>query len=171
MLVLAFAFLGAGATVVDVAADGRHAADVTTLGARADIILIGRVTEVRSEWITAPRTIVTRVVVAVDETLKGAGPGASVTITQPGGQVDDVRAVVTGTPVFTRGQRVLLFLARGHDGTLHPLWMWQGVFVIEASGAGDEAIRTAPDAADAVDRLPLDRLREQIRVQRGTPDR
>jgi hypothetical protein len=53
--------------------------------------------------------IVTDIVVRVDETIAGASAG-TVTITQPGGEVDGIGLFVTEVPVFADGGCYVLFL-------------------------------------------------------------
>jgi hypothetical protein len=103
---------GAGATTIRRVSDE----ELTT---RAHLIVVGRQVESRSVWIG--RMLMTRVTVAVDETLKGYVPAVTVTVDIPGG-IDMNRRIpigmsVAGAPTIHSGEHVVLFLSRGEGIT------------------------------------------------------
>jgi hypothetical protein len=89
----------------------------TDLAVRADAVVAGTVTSVRSRF--ENRTIWTTVDIQVTQALKGS-PGSTVSLRLPGGLVDRTTSpgyrgvplmqVVSETPVFSARQDVLLFL-------------------------------------------------------------
>src|SRR5262245_42185049 len=80
-------------------------------------IVIGRVVSQRSHWNPGHSRILTDIVVAVDETLKGTtDAGGTITLTQLGGVVDGARLAVAGSPTFAPGEEALLFVWRDPDG-------------------------------------------------------
>ena len=88
------------------------------LTAQANRIVVGRQVESRSVWLG--RMLVTRVTVAVDETLKGDA-ALEVTVDIPGG-IDINRRIpigmsVPGAPSIASGEEVVLFLERRGDMT------------------------------------------------------
>jgi hypothetical protein len=75
----------------------------------SQLIVYGRVVEVRSEMTGGRRSIHSFVTVAVAQALKG-NPGATVTFRIPQGQVGRYRRVIVGAPEFAVGEDVMLFL-------------------------------------------------------------
>jgi hypothetical protein len=82
------------------------------LGATADLVVQGTVSEVRSFWNDKHTKIFTETTVAVDETHKGDAPGV-VRIVQLGGTVGDIRVTVHGALQWSPGEEVVLFLEAG----------------------------------------------------------
>ena len=75
----------------------------------SQLIVHGRVVDVRSETTADRRSIHSFVTVAVDAALKGSA-GSTVTFLVPQGQVGRYRRILVGAPDFTVGEEVLLFL-------------------------------------------------------------
>src|SRR3954451_5177005 len=75
----------------------------------SQLVVHGRVVDVRSQQTGDRRSIETLVTVAVTEALKGR-PGDSVSFRLPGGEVGRYRRVVVGVPRFTAGDDVIVFL-------------------------------------------------------------
>jgi hypothetical protein len=84
-------------------------ADLATRVEGSEVIVRGRVVDVRSEMTGDRRSIHSFVTVAVDETLKGS-PGRTVTFRVPNGQVGRYRRIVVGAPEFAAGDEVVVFL-------------------------------------------------------------
>lgn len=93
----------------------------------SDLIVHGRVVDVRSEMTASRRSIHSFVTVAVDEALKGR-PGRTVTFRVPNGQVGRYRRVVVGAPEFTVGQEVVLFLRAAPPAVPTLFGLGQGVY-------------------------------------------
>jgi hypothetical protein len=104
--------------------------DLTTpedLTRGSDVVAVGKVKELKSEWGPGKYAIVTRVTVTVNEFLKG-GSGQTVTVLVPGGEVDGVGEWYSHTSHFTKDEDVVLFAKRqgtsefrltgGEDGRL-----------------------------------------------------
>jgi hypothetical protein len=75
----------------------------------SQLIVYGRVVDVRSEMTAGRRSIHSFVTVAVEQALKG-NPGATVMFRVPQGQVGRYRRVVVGAPEFAVGEDVMVFL-------------------------------------------------------------
>jgi hypothetical protein len=75
----------------------------------SQLIVYGRVVDVRSEMTAGRRSIHSFVTVAVDQALKGA-PGATVVFRIPQGEVGRYRRIVVGAPLFSVGEEVMVFL-------------------------------------------------------------
>lgn len=125
--ILALATAPASATQV------RHL-DMRELAQSSSDIVIGRVQHVASRWNTSRSKIFTDVTVQVDESLKGAR--GSVTFTQLGGTVGDVRQDVHGCPAFAPGEEAVLFLWRDAQGRAQLNGLGQGKFEIRRDAQG-----------------------------------
>ena len=84
-------------------------ADLPTLARDSELIVRGRVLQIRSQMTGGPRTIESLVTLQVTEVVKGT-PGSTVTVRIPNGQVGRYRRVMIGAPEFTEGEEVVLFL-------------------------------------------------------------
>ena len=152
--------------------------DTRGLTRESSDIVIGRVGEQHSHWNAAHTMIVTDVTIVVDQALKGA-PGTSITLTQVGGEVDNMRYSVAGSPSFTSGEEVLIFAWRDAAGRPQVDGLGQGKFEIlrdRATGARTvrrsipglgiseaRSLRALPEQA-ATGRVPLDDMVREIRA-------
>lgn len=116
-------------------------ADFSTVVTGADLIVAGRVVDVRAQLADGARTIESVVTVAVQESVKGM-TGSQVTFRVPNGQLGRYRRVTVGAPEFSEGDRVVVFL-RGRGPDLPTLFgLSQGVYRVMGDGA--TAIVTPP---------------------------
>jgi hypothetical protein len=132
------------ATAVDLAATTARRLSNEEMTDTADVIVIGRVTDVRSVWET-PRVLVTVVTVAVSERLKGE-VGESISVAVPGGSDANrkfpIAMTYAGAPRMGEGEDVFLFLSRDPDMTssLTVMGFSQGKFSIVDDGKGGKAV-------------------------------
>jgi hypothetical protein len=124
-------------------------ADATLVRA-SDQVLVGRVDRIESVLLGVDR-VQTRVTLAVESALKGDPGGSSVVVTQPGGEVAGLRAVVFGTPSWTIGERALVFLHARADDSLTTTALALGKYTVEEADDGPRARRAMP----TVDLRPL----------------
>jgi len=119
------------------------------VGARA--IVRGKVLSVGSAF-DEHGNIYTYTTVRVKEVLKGQISERRIVIKESGGQVGEQGSVVFGTPQFTRGEKVLLYLDTWKDGSLRVHQMFLGKFsIVQDERTGEEtAIRSEPDGHVAV---------------------
>ncbi len=108
------------------------------LAAAADVVVLGRVEQLRSEM-TAAGTIATFVTLIVVEALKGEVP-ASLEVRVPGGALNNLRRIVPGAPSYTPGERVLVFLQRRADGAFESVALALGTYHVIGGDAGDEQL-------------------------------
>src|SRR5262245_59846570 len=73
-------------------------------------VVVGEVTAIASHWDPADQQISTYVTLDVGEVVRGAVGTGPLTIRQMGGVVGGLHAWVDGSPEFSVGERVLLFL-------------------------------------------------------------
>jgi len=134
-------------------------ADFETVVNGADVIVSGRVVDVRSQ-LTEARAIESFVTVAVTETLKGA-PNRTVTFRVPNGTVGRYRRITMGAPEFVEGDRVVLFLRARAPAIPTLFGLSQGVYRVASTESGDMVL-PAPMMARGV---------AAERVVRGDPAR
>ena len=120
--------------------------DLPTLVSEAQAIVLGRVTEVRGVIRPGTRRVVSYVVFAVDDAIKG--PRASTVVFRTlGGVSGRYRTVVHGSPVFEAGDEAVIFLGRG--GTPFPIGLTHGVFRVRRDRAtGERRILPPPMLID-----------------------
>lgn len=99
------------------------------------LVVLGAVLRIESVELAGSR-FVTRITLAVEQTLKGNVDGDEVVITEPGGDVGGRGAWIFGAPEFTVGERVVVFLSRAPDGTLATNGLGLGKYGVEADGLG-----------------------------------
>jgi hypothetical protein len=132
------------AATADLAATTARKLSNQELANTADIIVIGRCTDVRPVW-ENPRTLVTVATVTVTERLKGETTD-TISVALPGGIDANRRIPVSvtfaGAPQIRSGEDVFLFLTRNADvGSGHVvLGFSQGKFSIVDDGKGGKAV-------------------------------
>jgi hypothetical protein len=132
-------------------------ADLTTAVAESNVIVYGRVVDVRSAVTTPARGIETFVTVAVVDALKG-NPGRNITFRVPNGQVGRYRRVVVGAPEFDEGDEIVIFL-QGSPAAIPVLFgLNQGVFRVARQAGAPVVLRGSPDRRP----LPLEVFAREI---------
>ncbi|MEJ2194268.1 MAG: hypothetical protein P8X73_05345 [Ignavibacteriaceae bacterium] len=84
--------------------------EIKFLTEKADLILIGKVSERNSRWNKDNTRIYTDVVLNVDEYLKGSGNDDKIIVTTLGGEIGEVGELYTHMPRFNSEEDVLIFL-------------------------------------------------------------
>jgi len=146
----------------------------------AQTIVQGRVLEVRSAWSLDNSLIVTLVSLQIQEILKGQAAAPTILIQTPGGQVGDLRLVVSDAPGFNVNETVLVFLkaistrfspkisvlALQSEGPVYEvLEKAQGKYSIDAAGlAGKKGYDLLTAAGDNDAALPLSDLKARIKI-------
>jgi len=154
LAVVAFVALG-------IAAPAGHATTFVamserTLARAADAIVVGRITHVETVG-GRDGAIDTLVTVHVESSPKGAIDG-EIVLKQPGGELAERGLVIPGSPVFTVGERDLLFLSAGHDGTARTTALGLGQFHL-APGAGGDDVAERSVAEPVIGGSPVRRLK------------
>jgi hypothetical protein len=171
-LVLASAVPAPATTVVQMRDDD--------LAAQAAAVVLGRVTALQGHLDSARGQIFTDVTLAVEEVVAGPALPPTVTLRQPGGRIGGVHAWLEGSPEFTIGERVLVYLRVSGDGTLRVLQLYQGKLsvmtdpltgddvAIRINGGGVRVLAPLQHGATPPpkDTHRLDDLRHTIRVAR-----
>jgi hypothetical protein len=100
---------------------------LTQLGQEAELVVQGKVQNVRSFWNDAHTRILTEVQIEVSDSHKGSAQ-SELRVVQMGGVVDGVRMTVHGAAVWSLGQDVLLFLEPSLPGSYRLSGFTQGRF-------------------------------------------
>jgi hypothetical protein len=103
------------------------ATDLKELSRTANVIVHGRVVNVRSQWTDDRRRIESLVAIEVLDSIKGAA-GREVVVRVPGGQLGTLRSVMVGAPNFTAGEEVVLFLNGSAPAIPHLIGLGQSVY-------------------------------------------
>lgn len=96
----------------------------------SQIIVYGRVSDIRPEWIDGRRRIES--VITLDASSFYRGTSSSiVTFRVPGGQIGRYKSVTVGAPEFKAGDEVVLFLKAQGPSVPHVFGLNQGVFRVQ----------------------------------------
>src|SRR5436309_8385391 len=145
----------------------------------ATAIVMPCVKAIESRADPATRRIFTVITLDVRDSLKGEIPLGPLTIRQLGGRVASMQAWVEGSPEFTVGERVLVFLSRNADGTLRVAHLYQGKFsivtdlqtgashAVRAPGGHVHVLGRGGASTSATERRPLADFLRDIRLNVG----
>lgn len=162
-----------------------EALDEAAIVERSAAILWGDCRSVETEWDEGHTRIYTRVRFVPREVLKGDKQLSELELKLPGGERDGMAYVVHGMPRFEPGQEVVLCASQRHaaSGVAVPVGLSQGVWRVRRQAGADGTARrdtrelqlVEPGVRGGrngvVEEVPLssllERLREQVRRQRG----
>ena len=142
----------------------------------SQIIVHGRVSEIRAEWVDGRRRIESVVTLEASSFYRGAA-GRTVTFRVPGGQIGRYKSIMVGAPEFRSGDEVVLFLKSQGPSVPQVFGLNQGVFRVRVDPRSGRRLVLQPavtargDAPEPVVRgarerrpLPLDQFATQIRT-------
>ena len=86
------------------------------LAQEADVIIVGKVGQLASEWNEDKSRIQTRVTISVDETIKGTVADQSISLVIPGGEIDGVGEWYSHSVRFEREENVVVFAKKDNEG-------------------------------------------------------
>jgi hypothetical protein len=154
-------------------------ADFREIVAGSQVIVYGRVADVRAEWAPERRGIDTVVTFEASTYLKG-GPADIVTFRVPGGQIGRYKNVLVGAPAFEPGDEAVLFLTASGPSIAHVFGLNQGVYRVRTDPQSGRRVVVIPplmakgDAPERVIRgdatrkpLELGAFAEQVRAVMG----
>ena len=117
------------------------------MGELSELVVQGRVSEVRSFWNASGTKILTEVRVEILESHKGFARN-SVRIVQLGGEVDGVRMSVAGRLSWHAGEEVLVFLDEMKDENFRVAGFSQGKYLVEHDARTGESFVRRPALID-----------------------
>jgi len=107
----------------------------------SDVIVVGAVGALKSEWNADRSRIQTVVTIRVDETVKGSVQGGSLTVVVPGGEVDGVGEWYSHTARFQDTEQVVVFAKKDQKGVMRVTGGEHGKFLVKAgTDAGSKII-------------------------------
>jgi hypothetical protein len=118
-------------------------AEFREIVAGSQIIVYGRIADVRPEWSGDRRRIDTVVTVQAGSYLKG-GPASLVTFRVPGGQIGRYKNVMIGAPEFQPGEEAVLFLRAEGPSMAHVFGLSQGVFRVRVDARSGRRLVLPP---------------------------
>jgi len=118
-------------------------ADFVDMVSGSQLVVYGRVIDVRSQMVGDRRTIESVVTVSVAQAIKG-DPGATVSVRVPGGVVGRYRRVMVGAPSFRPGEDVVLFLSGRPPAIPMPFGLSQGVYRVARTADGRGLVAPPP---------------------------
>ena len=131
----------------------------------ADLIVRGRVEELKTRQAPDRRFITTIITLSVQTQFKGPEV-SSITLEQPGGAMGDVAQRVPGLAEFSKGEDVVLFLKRQRGDLFNTVNGKQGKFTIKTEReTGKEIVEDFAHRAEALDDF-LSRVKSMINVPR-----
>ena len=91
---------------------------IENLVEKSEVIVLGKVTEMRSEWNRNKSKIFTKVSIKVIENLKGSENDQTIVISHLGGEVDGLGELYSHMPKFTQDEEALIFAKRDKENNL-----------------------------------------------------
>jgi len=128
----------------------------------SQIIVHGRVSDVRAEWSDGRRRIESLVTIEASSFYRGT-PARTVTFRVPGGQIGRYKSVTVGAPEFRAGDEAVLFLTSQGPSVPHVFGLNQGVFRVRVDARSGRRLVTQP--------IVMARGEAPERVTRGARDR
>lgn len=111
----------------------------------SDAIITGKVLSIESRWDASKTNIYTDITIALNQTIKGDLGSNTIVIEQVGGKIGDKQVWLTGSPEFSVGEEVLLFLKANSEGVLHTAHMGMGKFSISQTSENKTVFRPSLD--------------------------
>lgn len=125
---------------------------------KSDVVAHGRVQQLRSQWVGNKERIVTYVTVDVDEYIKGNPSGRTITIVNPGGEVDGVGELYTHMARFKQDEHVVVFVEKDREGKFRMAGGNEGKWSVRRDDATGKLM--------VAGRKSLDELKEEVKRAR-----
>lgn len=151
--VRSFAALALLIAAAPAAASVTVALDLDELVSHSEQVVLATVTGQRVHRDTQ-RRIVTDVTLRIDDSMKGGhGRGEDIVVRRLGGAIGELGMRVEGEPIFTDGERSVVFAERLGQH-LRPTGMSQGVLRVRLDEGGRELVHPAVRGLELVQRTP-----------------
>jgi hypothetical protein len=149
-----------GATYVDATTVQKLSFDRLTR--EADVVVRGRVENMKNRQAAGGGWITTVVTVSVEKQFKGSQL-SSINIEQPGGSMGDIVQSVPGLPKFSSGEDVVLFLKRQRGGAFKLVGGKQGKFTVKTQPESNNwVVEDFAGRTEGLDRF-IDRLTSMVK--------
>ena len=146
----------------NIQASSTRALSIAELTKRSDVIVLGTVSAVSSDWNLDRTAIETRIDLKVEETLKGTIDQGKISFHQLGGKLGEIASSVGEAASFEEGERVAVFLFKNNRDRFQLVGFFQGKFAVERNPKGQMAVRRIPGVSKPLDQLPLDNFKFQV---------
>lgn len=139
-----------------------RALSIAELVKRSDVIVLGTVSFIASDWILNRTAIETRIDLDVEDILKGSVDDGRISFHQLGGVVGEIASSVGEAASFEEGERVAVFLFKNNRDRLQLVGSFQGKFSVEQLPQGEMAVRRIPGVSKPLDQFQLDIFKLQV---------
>ena len=136
---------------------------IAELAKRSDVIVLGTVSFIASDWNLNRTAIETRIDLKVEEIFKGRVDDGKVSFHQLGGTAGEIASSVGEAASFEEGERVAVFLLKNNRDGLQLVGSFQGKFLVQRRPEGEMAVRRIPGVNKPVDQVPLEIFKLQVR--------
>jgi hypothetical protein len=138
------------------------------LTGESELIILGDVKQIKSEWAEDKKAIFTIATVTVRETVKGKSSQKNLKIMYEGGEIDGIGMRVSDVVIPPVGENVLLFLkpakTRQFETIYKNVGKAQGQYKIDRDGIASKAGYSLAESAKEIDNnLPIEVLVEKIK--------
>lgn len=140
-----------------------RALSIAELTTRSDVIVLGTVSFITSDWNLNQTAIETRIDLKVEEIFKGTVDHGKISFHQLGGIAGEIASSVGEAALFEEGERVAVFLLKNNRDRLQLVGSFQGKFSVQRRPEGEMAMRRIPGLSKPVDQVPLDIFKLQVR--------
>lgn len=132
------------------------------LSKQAEVVAVGKVSGVKSQWDNNKSRIVTQVTMTVGEYLKG-NAGGEMTITSPGGEVDGVGEWYSHSPRFKNAEDVVVFARRDKQGHYRIAGGHEGKFSVKKDAASGKQVVNEHGSLDEF----KSQIRKSVKANQG----
>ena len=139
-----------------------RALSIAELTKRSDVIVLGTVSFIASDWNLNRTAIETRIDLKVEEIFKGTVDHGKISFHQLGGIAGEIASSVGEAASFEEGERVAVFLLKNNRDRLQLVGSFQGKFSIQRRPEGEMAVRRIPGVSKPLDQFPLDNFKLQV---------
>jgi hypothetical protein len=139
-----------------------RALSIAELTTRSDVVALGTVSSVASDWNLNRTAIETRIDLNVEEILKGSVDDGKISFHQLGGIAGEIASSVGEAVSFEEGERVAVFLLKNNRDRLQLVGSFQGKFSVQRRPEGEMAVRRIPGVSKPLDQFPLDNFKLQV---------
>ena len=138
------------------------ALSIAELTTRSDVVALGTVSSLASDWNLNRTAIETRIDLKVEEIFKGTVDQGKISFYQLGGVTGDIASSVGEAAPFIEDERVAVFLFKNKRQRLQLVGSFQGKFSIERRSEGEMAVRKIPGVIKPIDEFPLDHFKMHV---------
>ncbi len=131
----------------------------------SEVIVVGTVGSLKSEWNADRTRIQTVVSISVDETIKGAVDGGSLSVVIPGGEVGEVGEWYSHSVRFKDAEEVVVFAKKDRQGVLRVTDGEHGKFLVEKGAKAGSRIIPNLGALDEFTAQVKQTVKAQAAVQ------